>query len=124
MLRLLKQIGVLMVPSFILIVFFIVFYYRPENERAKEKIKEITQENKTLKRKNEEIMQKINQYEVDLAKSDEVIAELYDKQYMLTREISGLQNKITDLKNKYNEADTHATNYTSNEIAKYFADLK
>ena len=98
--------------------------FTSNNTRLKAKIAEIEGQNKILTEKNDSlitdrlaIMERIERYEID-------IEQLMEVENMILKERDELENKIKNIKPKYEKANNHAVNYTTDSISRYFSDLK
>jgi predicted RNase H-like nuclease (RuvC/YqgF family) len=86
-------------------------------------VKELQVKNDSLMMANERV-DSINSYYKDLIeKKDSQISQLNQIDLSLDSKIKETSNKINNLKNKYEKANNHASNFGSNEIASYFANL-
>lgn len=110
-------------PSFIIISLFFIFFYSPSNKAARKEIQELNLINKRLKKSNDSIRLEIVQYKDDMAKSDEIIMTLMEEDHLLRDEVNELTDKITNLKSKYEKANTHANGFDSSAIKQYFSNL-
>ncbi len=113
-----------LLPSIIIISLFFVFIHVPNNKEAKQKIKELNLINKQLKERNDSIQVEIGKFQEDMVKSDEIIKTLMEEDFLLKEKVSTLNNKITNLKSKYEEANSHANNFDSSAIKQYFSNLE
>lgn len=98
--------------------------FTSNNTRLKAKIAEIEGQNKILTEKNDSlitdrlaIMERIERYEID-------IEQLMEVENVILKERDELENKIKNIKPKYEKANNHAVNYTTDSISRYFSDLK
>ena len=119
-----KKYLIQILPSIIIVSLFFVFIHVPNNKEAKQKIKELNLINKQLKERNDSIQVEIGKFQEDMVKSDEIIKTLMEEDFLLKEKVSTLNNKITNLKHKYEEANSHANNFDSSAIKQYFSNIE
>ena len=113
-----------LLPSVIIISLFFVFFYSPSNQANKQKIKELNLLNERLKKANDSIYLEIEEYQDDIDKSNAIIESMTKEDNLLKDKVNSLNNKITKLKSKYEEANSHANNFDSSLIRGYFSNLE
>ena len=113
---------VLLLIAGLTVAFFAAF--TSNNSRLNAKIAELEGQNKILKENNDSlakdrvaILDSIDRYEIEI----EHLMELED---MILKDRDELENKIKNIKPKYEKANNHAANYTTDSISRYFSDLK
>ena len=94
------------------------------NSRLKYKIAELEGQNTILKESNDSlskervvIVDRIERYEIE-------IEHLMEVENMIMKQKDELENKIKNIKPKYEKANNHAANYTTDSISRYFSDIK
>lgn len=94
------------------------------NSRLNAKIANLEGQNKILKESNDSlakdriaILDRIERYEIE-------IEHLMEVENMILKEKDELENKIKKIKPKYEKANNHAANYTTDSISRYFSDIK
>jgi peptidoglycan hydrolase CwlO-like protein len=113
-----------LLPSIIVLSIFFIFFYSPSNQMARKSIKELNVLNQSLKRANDSIILEIKSYEDDLNKSDEIIQSFMEEDGLLKKKLNSLNNKLTNLKSKYEEANSHSNNFDSSRIREYFSNIE
>ena len=98
--------------------------FTSNNSRLKYKIAELEGQNTILKESNDSlskervvIVDRIERYEIE-------IEHLMEVENMIMKQKDELENKIKNIKPKYEKANNHAANYTTDSISRYFSDLK
>ena len=98
--------------------------FTSNNSRLNAKIAELEGQNKILKENNDSlakdrvaILDSINRYEIE-------VEHLMDLENIILKDRDELENKIKNIKPKYEKANNHAVNYTTDSISRYFSDLK
>ena len=98
--------------------------FTSNNSRLNAKIAELEGQNKILKENNDSlakdrvaILDSINRYEIE-------VEHLMDLENIILKDRDELENKIKNIKPKYEKANNHAANYTTDSISRYFSDLK
>jgi len=101
-----------------------VFAFTNNNSRLKAKIAELEGQNTILKESNDSlstervaIVDRIERYEIE-------IEHLMEVENMILKQKDELENKIKNIKPKYEKANNHAANYTTDSISRYFSDIK
>ena len=104
------------------VAFFLAF--TSNNSRLKAKIADLEGQNKILKENNDSlakdrvaILDSIDRYEIE-------VEHLMELENMILKDRDELENKIKNIKPKYEKANNHAANYTTDSISRYFSDLK
>lgn len=104
------------------IAFFLAF--NSNNARLNAKISELQGQNTILKEHNDSLSKQrvamidsIERYEIE-------IEQLMEIENLILKEKDELENKIKKIKPKYEKANNHAANYTTDSISRYFSDLK
>jgi hypothetical protein len=104
------------------VAFFLAF--TSNNSRLKAKIADLEGQNKILKENNDSlakdrvaILDSIDRYEIE-------VEHLMELEEMILKDRDELENKIKNIKPKYEKANNHAVNYTTDSISRYFSDLK
>ena len=113
---------VLLLIAGLCVAFFAAF--TSNNSRLNAKIAELEGQNKILKENNDSLAKdrvaihdSIDRYEIE-------IEQLMEVEAMILRDRDELENKIKNIKPKYEKANNHAANYTTDSISRYFSDLK
>ena len=119
-----KKYLIQILPSIIIISLFFAFIHVPNERASKKRIKELNLINKQLKQKNDSIQVEIVKFQEDMVKSDEIIKTLMEEDFLLKEKVNTLNNKITNLKHKYEEANSHANSFDSSAIKQYFSNLQ
>lgn len=122
--NLLKKIGIAIVPSILCIVLFYLLVYNPQNGNYKQKIHDYKIINQAIVRENDSILAKMNDYQKDIDRMDEIIKSLYEENYMLQTALDSINTKLTNIKERYDKTRKHSNSYTSNDIQRYFAELQ
>lgn len=98
--------------------------FTSNNSRLNAKIAELEGQNKILKENNDSlakdrvaILDSINRYEIE-------VEHLMDLENIILKDRDELENKIKNIKPKYEKANNHAANYTTDSISRYFSELK
>ena len=91
---------------------------------ARKSIKELNIINQNLKRANDSVMLEIKSYDDDIKKSDEIIQTLMEEDWLLKDKVNSLNSKITQIKSKYEEANSHSNNFDSSRIREYFSNIE
>ena len=98
--------------------------FTSNNSRLKYKIAELEGQNTILKESNDSlskervvIVDRIERYEIE-------IEHLMEVENMIMKQKDELENKIKNIKPKYEKANNHAANYTTDSISRYFSDIK
>jgi predicted nuclease with TOPRIM domain len=118
-----KKYLIQILPSIIIVSLFFIFFYSPNNKEAKRQIKELTILNKRLQKANDSILVKIEYYNLDLDRSNEIIQSLYKEDAILKDKVLLLNSELKTLKSKYEKANNHSNNFSSNDIKRYFSNL-
>lgn len=111
-------------PTIIVAAIYFTFFHKPSNQKDKEKINALLLENQNLARKNDSILHQIQNHDEDLNRTNDIIMNLFEEQFMLKHQVDSLNVAITTIQSKYEKANSHANNYNSNDIIKYMSDLK
>jgi peptidoglycan hydrolase CwlO-like protein len=99
-------------------------FFTSNNTRLKGKISELQGANKVLKQLNDSLAKQRGDLEAQLAAFDTQIAVLTQKDDSLSKQVSALKDKLTKTNKKYEKANTHANNYTTDSIRSYFSDFE
>lgn len=98
--------------------------FTSNNSRLNAKIADLEGQNKILKESNDSlakdriaILDSIDRYEIE-------IEQLLELETMILNQKDELENKIKNIKPKYEKANNHAVNYTTDSISRYFSDIK
>ena len=98
--------------------------FTSNNSRLKYKIAELEGQNTILKESNDSlskervaIVDRIERYEIE-------IEHLMEVENMIMKQKDEIENKIKNIKPKYEKANNHAANYTTDSISRYFSDIK
>jgi chromosome segregation ATPase len=98
--------------------------FTSNNSRLNAKIADLEGQNKILKESNDSlakdrvaILDSIDRYEIE-------IEQLLELETMILNQKDELENKIKNIKPKYEKANNHAVNYTTDSISRYFSELK
>ncbi len=98
--------------------------FTSNNSRLNAKIAELEGQNKILKENNDSlakdrvaILDSINRYEIE-------VEHLMELENIILKDRDELENKIKNIKPKYEKANNHAANYTTDSISRYFSELK
>jgi chromosome segregation ATPase len=101
-----------------------IFAFTSNNSRLNAKIAELEGQNTILKESNDSlskervaIIDSIERYEIE-------IEHLLEIENAVLQQRDELENKIKNIKPKYEKANNHAANYTTDSISRYFSDLK
>ena len=108
------------------VVVSIVFalFFTSNNTRLKGKISELQGANKILKQLNDSLSKQRGELQAKLATYDGQIAILTKKDDSLSKQVSTLKDKLTKTNKKYEKANNHAVNYTTDSIRRYFSDFE
>lgn len=93
------------------------------SSKLKEKIAVIEAQNEILEQSNKQLAEERKQMEINIKDSENKILALYEAETKLYSEIFKLENKINNLKSKYEKADNFANSYNRDSIRIYFANL-
>ena len=98
--------------------------FTSNNSRLNAKIADLEGQNKILKESNDSlakdriaILDSIDRYEIE-------IEQLIELESIILKQKDELENKIKNIKPKYEKANNHAVNYTTDSISRYFSDIK
>jgi hypothetical protein len=98
--------------------------FTSNNSRLNVKIANLEGQNKILKERNDSlakdriaILDSIDRYEIE-------IEQLIELESIILKQKDELENKIKNIKPKYEKANNHAANYTTDSISRYFSDIK
>lgn len=101
-----------------------IFAFTSNNSRLNAKIAELEGQNTILKESNDSlskervaIIDSIERYEIE-------IEHLLEIENAVLQQRDELENKIKNIKPKYEKANNHAANYTTDSISRYFSDIK
>ena len=87
-------------------------------------VKKFKQINDSLQFANQQLIKSNDSLRNNIEKSSIVIESLNKKDESLKEKVGQLNNKIQTLKVKYEEANSHANNFGSLDIQRYFSELK
>ena len=115
-----KKYFLLALPSIIIISLFYLF--KPSNQEINAKIKALKEENKMLKKANDSIFLSIKGLEKIKEDADHKIVLLEKEEEKQKEKIQEVNNKLTQLKHKYEKANNHSNNFSSDDVQRYFSD--
>jgi hypothetical protein len=115
-----KKILLMALPSIIIISLFYVL--KSNNGEINKQLKELKEENKKLKKQNDSIFVSIEQMDKLKEESDNKIAILEKDEERQMEQLKSFNNKITQLKTKYEKASYHSANFSSDDVQRYFTD--
>ena len=115
-----KKILLLALPSIIIISLFYVL--KPNNGEINKQIKELQEENKILKKKNDSIFVSIEQLDKLKEEAYQKIALLENEEARQAEQLKSVNSKLTQLKTKYEKASNHSANFSSDDVKRYFTD--
>jgi predicted nuclease with TOPRIM domain len=107
-------------PSIIIISLFYVL--KPNYGEINKQLKELKEENKILKKKNDSIFVNIKQLDKLKEEADQKIAILENEESRQAEQLKSVNSKLTQLKHKYEKASNHSSNFSSDDVKRYFSD--
>ena len=99
-------------------------FFTSNNTRLKGKISELQGANKVLKQLNDSLAKQRAELQAQITTYDSQIAALTQKDDSLSKQVSSLKDKLLKTNKKYEKANNHAANYTTDSIRRYFADFE
>lgn len=112
------------IPILIVLVVSVLLYLAlsSNSEYQEEQIKKLKKENELLSKKNDSIFLVINGFKQLMLESDLKIRGLEQTEAYHESKVDALDEKLKQLKKKYEQANNHSANFGSADIKRYFAD--
>lgn len=98
--------------------------FTSNNNRLKDKIANLEGQNKVFKENNDSLIKDRESILETIEINEIEIGHLLVIEKSILKEKDELENKIKIVKPKYEKANVHAANFTTDSISRYFSDLK
>lgn len=116
------------IPMFSVIIFFLgvlAFLALTYNgDKLSQRISNLQGQNDKLKEQNKELQENIEELNLEIEANNVKIELLQEEDNRLQSDYLATQDKIKNIKPKYEKASRFAANYNADSIRRYFSDLK
>lgn len=119
-----KYLLIAVLPSALAITLYITLFENHNNRDDKKAIKELQKDNKRLSLENDSIRLQLETKEKDVKKYESIIAELLAQKEVLTDKVDSVSGLIKQNNKGYEKAAHHSDNYGTNDIQRYFSNIK
>ena len=111
--------SIIIIVLLIFSIYYLFFHGLSSND---DKIKAYRLQNDSLKKATDSILLSEKKYQEKLNQQDTFINKQKEAMSLYENKISKVNDKISFLKYNYEQANTHANNFSSVELQRYFAD--